>query len=82
MRRRISHWAAQGFLYHLGRVEESRLRAVVPQTASSLRNDSNLSDGLLEMEDDAIIQNVIMKTCPVASMRSPLTSLLSVCRTM
>ena len=82
MSRRISHWAAQGFIYHLGKVEESKLRAVAPQTASSLRNDSNLSDRLLEMEDDARIQEVVMKTCPADSVRSPLTSLLSACRQM
>jgi len=82
MRRRISHWAAQGFIYYLGKVEESRLRAVVPQTASSVRDDSSLCENLLEMEGNASIQNVIMKTCPVASVRSPLTSLLSMCRIM
>jgi hypothetical protein len=82
MRRRISHWAAQGFIYHLGKVEESRLRAVVPQTASSSRDDLSLCANLLEMEGKASIQNVIMKLCPVTSVRSPLTSLLSACRTM
>ena len=34
------------------------------------------------MEANASIQNVVMKTCPVTSLRSPLTSLLSACRTM
>ncbi len=82
MCRRISYWAAQGFIYYLGRVEESKLRAVVPQTASSLRNDSTFSDRLLAMEDKARIQDIIMKKCPVNRVRSPLTSLLSACRKM
>jgi hypothetical protein len=82
MRRRISYWVAQGFIFFLGQVDESRLRDVVQATAPSLRNDSNLSDMLLEMEDEASIQDIIMKNCPVVNAQSPITSLLNACRTM
>jgi hypothetical protein len=82
MRRRISHWTAQGFIWYLGKVDERRLRAAAPQTVPSLRNDSILSDKLLAMEHKASIQDIVMKKCPVARMRSPITSLLSACRTM
>ena len=82
MRRRISYGVAQGFIFFLGKVDESRLRDVVPATAPLLRNDSNLSDRLLEMEDDASIWDIIMKNCPIVYAQSPITSLLNACRTM
>jgi hypothetical protein len=55
---------------------------VVLETASSFQNHPKLSEKLLEMEGDAEIQDIIMKTCLVASVRSPITSLLSMCHTM
>src|SRR5882724_8912300 len=43
MRRRISHWFAQGFIYYLGKVDGNALRAVVQPTVINLRNDRQLS---------------------------------------
>ena len=82
MRWRISYWVAQGFIYSLGKVDESRLRDVVSATMPSLQNDSNLSDRLLEMEDETSIQDIIMKNCQVVSAWSLITSPLSGCRAM
>ena len=67
MRRRISVWAAQGFIYHLGQVDERALRAVVPSTVTNLQNDSLLSDRLIEMEGEHIIPSA--SPCLTRSMR-------------
>ena len=63
MRRRISVWAAQGFIYHLGQVDERALRAVVPSTVTNLQNDSLLSDRLIEMEGEHIIPSALLSAC-------------------
>jgi hypothetical protein len=82
MRQRISYWVTQGFIFFLGKVDESRLNDVVLATVPLLRNDSNLSDRLLEMEDNPSIQDIIMKNCPIVYAQSLITLLLNACHTM
>jgi hypothetical protein len=82
MRRRISHWSSQGFIYRLGQVDEIALRAAVWPAVSPLRNDVALSSRLILMDNDNTLQDVIMAMCPRTNMRSTLTSLLTACRDM
>jgi hypothetical protein len=51
MYRRITHWFAQGFIYHLSRVEENALRAAVEPNVTAWRNDSRLSTKLITKEE-------------------------------
>lgn len=51
MHRRITHWSAQGFIYHLSRVEENALRAAVEPNVTAWRNDSRLSTKLITKEE-------------------------------
>ena len=51
MYRRITHWSAQGFIYHLSKVEENALRAAVEPTVTALRNDSQLSTKFITIEE-------------------------------
>ena len=79
MHRRIHHWSSQGFIYYLGRVDETALRDAAP-AASSLLNDSPLSVKLMSMDR----KNTIQKFVATTSTGMPLatTSLLTVCRDM
>jgi len=51
MHRRITHWSAQGFIYHLSRVEENALRAAVEPTVTAWRSDSHLSTMFITNEE-------------------------------
>jgi hypothetical protein len=63
MRRRISVWSAQGFIYHLGRVDERPLRAVVQSTVTDLQNDTLLSKKLISMEGGHSIPSALLTAC-------------------
>jgi hypothetical protein len=70
MRRRISTWSAQGFIYHLGQVEEEALRAVVPSTGTDLQNDTWLS-GILLAENYSIPSTLLSACRKMRSMPRP-----------
>ena len=79
MLRRIHHWSSQGFIYHLGEVDEIALRAAVQPAMSPLQNDTLLSARLIDMVDQNIMEDVTH-----ARTRMPLTitSLLTACQEM
>jgi hypothetical protein len=79
MHRRIHHWSSQGFIYYLGKVDETALRDAAP-AASPLRNDFPLSVKLMSMDRKNTIQKFVATTTtgkPLA-----ITSLLTACRDM
>jgi hypothetical protein len=59
MRRRMSHWSSQGFIYQLSGVDETALRAAVEPAVSPLRNDIPLAIKLVSLDSDNLIRNVI-----------------------
>ena len=61
MHRRIRHWSSQGFIYHLGQVDETALPAAV-ELAAPLRNDTSLSAELIEMDRKNTIRDPATNT--------------------
>jgi hypothetical protein len=59
MHRRIHHWSSQGFIYYLGKVDETALRDAAP-AASPLRNDFPLASMLVDLDDTNDIQKFVM----------------------
>ncbi|KIM77717.1 hypothetical protein PILCRDRAFT_11806 [Piloderma croceum F 1598] len=55
MHRRIHHWSSQGFIYYLGKVDETALRDAAP-AVSPLQNDYPLSVKLMSMDCKNTIQ--------------------------
>ena len=79
MRRRISLWFSEGFIYYLGQVEEEKLKRAVmqPYTTTSQR-DNQLIRAIAEKGD--IIQHHIMDNCPAEGMVSELPHLGAACK--